>query len=67
MSVFEVAERHGPWRLAGFACAVLLFLALGLLRWPFLLVARILRGLQVGLDQRITASFPGPVSPYPIT
>jgi hypothetical protein len=66
MSVFDVLERHGPWRLAAFALSVLLFLALGLIRWPFVLLARILLGLQSGLDARITHSFAGDVpAPYP--
>ena len=59
MSVFEIARTHGSWRLAGFAFAVLLFLAVGLLRWPLLLAARLLLALQSGLDARITASFAG--------
>ncbi|MEV5720632.1 hypothetical protein AB0L41_42775 [Amycolatopsis mediterranei] len=61
MSVFEIAREHGSWRLAGFALAVLLFLALSLLRWPLLQAARLLLALQAGLDARITASFAGAV------
>ncbi|KFU82927.1 hypothetical protein SAMN04489729_4241 [Amycolatopsis lurida] len=61
MSVFEIAKEHGSWRLAGFAVAVLLFLAVGLLRWPLLLTARLLLAVQSGLDARITHSFAGNV------
>ncbi|MEV4602564.1 hypothetical protein AB0K15_34865 [Amycolatopsis sp. NPDC049253] len=67
MSVFDIAERHGPWRLAAFAVSVLLFLALGLLRSPFVAIAWILRGLQAGLDRRITTCFAGPLTPNPVT
>ncbi|MFE5506682.1 hypothetical protein ACWEOG_03725 [Amycolatopsis japonica] len=61
MSVFEIAKEHGSWRLAGFAVAVLLFLAVGLLRWPLLLTARLLLAVQSGLDARITHHFAGTV------
>ncbi|OKJ93837.1 hypothetical protein [Amycolatopsis sp. CB00013] len=61
MSVFEIAKEHGSWRLAGFAVAVLLFLVVGLLRWPLLLTARLLLAVQSGLDARITHSFAGTV------
>lgn len=61
MSVFEIAKEHGSWRLAGFALAVLLFLAVGLLRWPLLQLARVLLAVQSGLNDRITASFAGAV------
>ncbi|RSM58958.1 hypothetical protein DMH03_23965 [Amycolatopsis sp. WAC 01376] len=61
MSVFEIAKEHGSWRLAGFAVAVLLFLVVGLLRWPLLLTARLLLAVQSGLDARITHSFAGNV------
>ncbi|GAB3380772.1 hypothetical protein [Amycolatopsis echigonensis] len=67
MSVFDVLEQHGPWRLAAFAVSVLLFLALGLLRTPFVAVAWLLRGLQTGLDKRITTCFAGPLTPEPVT
>ncbi|MEV6878635.1 hypothetical protein [Amycolatopsis sp. NPDC051128] len=67
MSVFEIAKEHGSWRLAGFALAVLLFCALSLLRWPLLLVARLLLAVQSGLDARITASFAGSVPASPET
>ncbi|MGW4520124.1 hypothetical protein [Amycolatopsis sp. NPDC004378] len=67
MSVFEIAKEHGSWRLAGFALAVLLFLAVGLLRWPLLFTARLLLAVQSGLDARITASFAGAVPASPQT
>lgn len=65
--MFEIAREHGSWRLAGFALAVLLFLAVGLLRWPLLLAARVLLVVQSGLDARITASFAGAVPAPPET
>ncbi|MGW4400677.1 hypothetical protein ACWEHA_35750 [Amycolatopsis nivea] len=67
MSVFDVLEQHGPWRLFAFAASVLLFLALGLLRTPFVAVAWLLRALQTGLDRRITTCFAGPLTPKPVT
>lgn len=55
MSVFDVMQQHGPWRLAGFAAALTVFLLLHLLRFPFALAARVLLAAQTGLDARITA------------
>ena len=54
MSVFDVMHHHGPWRLAGFAAALAVFLLLHLIRWPVALVARLLLAAQTGLDQRLT-------------
>ncbi len=56
MSVFDVLHQHGPWRLAGFALALTVFLLLHLLRFPFALAARLLLAAQVGLDARITVA-----------
>ncbi len=56
MSVFDVMQQHGPWRLAGFAAALAVFLLLHLLRWPLALAARLLLAAQTGLDARITAA-----------
>jgi hypothetical protein len=67
VSVFEIAKKHGSWRLAGFALAVLLFCALSLLQWPLLIAARLLLAVQSGLDARITASFAGAVPAPPET
>ncbi|WP_344862370.1 hypothetical protein [Amycolatopsis ultiminotia] len=67
MTVSEIATRHGSWRLAGFALSVLLFLALGLIRWPLVVLARLLTWVQAGLDARITASFADPFVPKPVT
>ncbi|EHY90014.1 hypothetical protein ACQPZU_01835 [Saccharomonospora azurea] len=54
MSVFDVLHQHGPWRLAGFALALTVFLLLHLLRWPLALAARLLLAAQTGLDHRLT-------------
>ena len=56
MSVFDVMQQHGPWRLAGFAAALTVFLLLHLIRWPLALAARLLLAAQTGLDARITAA-----------
>lgn len=56
MSVFDVLHQHGPWRLAGFAAALTVFLLLHLIRWPLALAARLLLAAQTGLDARITTA-----------
>lgn len=42
MSAFEVLEHYGAARLARFVAALILFLFLHLLRWPLLLLVRVL-------------------------
>ncbi|EHR48925.1 hypothetical protein SacmaDRAFT_0625 [Saccharomonospora marina XMU15] len=54
VTVFDIVQQHGPWRVAGFVAALALFLLLHLLRWPLALGARLLLAAQSGLDQRIT-------------
>lgn len=60
MSVADILDTYGPWRLAAFLLAVAIYLALHLTRFPFVLVAKILAAAQRGLDQRITTSITRP-------
>ncbi|OQO91966.1 hypothetical protein B1813_06695 [Saccharomonospora piscinae] len=56
MSVFDIVQQHGPWKLAGFVAALGVFLLLHLIRWPLALAARLLHAAQAGLDARITSA-----------
>lgn len=56
MSVFEVVDQHGAWKVAAFVAALAAFLLLQALRSPFVVVARGLWLLQHGLNARIAAA-----------
>ncbi|HWD02745.1 MAG TPA: hypothetical protein VG674_09860 [Amycolatopsis sp.] len=64
MSVFDVLDYYGPWRLAAFVLAVALFLALHLARLPLVGLAWLLhaamRGIDHQLSTRITPTGPPP-------
>lgn len=55
MSVFDVLDHYGPWRLAVFVLAVGLFLALHLARLPLLAVAWLLNAAMRGIDRQLSA------------
>lgn len=55
MTLADIAQQYGTWRLAGFAACLLTWLLLALLRCPFVLVARVLAAAQHGIDARMTA------------
>lgn len=56
MTVFDVLDQYGVWKLAAFVFALATFLLLHLLRLPFVAVARGLWLVQSGLDRRITTA-----------
>ncbi len=55
MTLADIAQQYGPWRLAGFAACLLTWLLLALLRAPFVFIARVLAAAQHGIDARMTA------------
>lgn len=54
MTVAEIVDRYGPWRIAALAVCLLTWLLLAALRTPFVVVARLLAAAQCGIDERIT-------------
>ena len=54
MTVAEIVDRYGPWRIAALAVCLLTWLLLAALRTPFVVVARLLAAAQRGIDERIT-------------
>lgn len=62
MSAFDVLSRHGTAALLRFLGSVALFVALHLLRQPFLLAARLLEAGMRRVDARLTASVTAPGS-----
>lgn len=62
MSAFDVLSRYGTATLLRFLGCVALFVALHLLRQPFVLAARLLEAGMRRVDARLTAtvSTPGP-------
>lgn len=55
MTLADIARRYGTWTLAGFAVCLVTWLLLAALRFPFVLIARLLGSAQVGIDARIAA------------
>ena len=55
MSTFEVLAHYGTAALARYAGLLFLFLALHLIRIPFVLAERVLAGLLVRIDAAATA------------
>lgn len=56
MSGFDVLSRYGTTALLRFLGCVALFVALHVLRQPFLLAARLLEAGMRGIDARLTAT-----------
>ena len=54
MSAFEVLDRYGARVLARFVAALMLFLALHLLRWPLLIAVRVLDAAMRRVDAYAT-------------
>ena len=54
MTLADIAQQYGLWRLAGFAVCLVTWLLLAALRAPFVLVVRLLGAAQQGIDARMT-------------
>ncbi len=63
MTVAEIVDRYGPWRIAALAVCLLTWLLLAALRTPFVVVARLLAAAQRGIDERVTDRLSVSVSP----
>jgi len=55
MTLADIAQQYGAWRLAGFAVCLVTWLLLAAIRAPFALVVRLLGAAQQGIDARMTA------------
>ena len=53
MTLADIARRYGTWSLAGFALCLVTWLILAALRFPFVLVVRLLGAAQQGIDARM--------------
>ncbi len=62
MTLADIAQQYGPWRLAGFAACLITWLVLALIRCPFVVVARLLAAAQGGIDARLTARLAAPTA-----
>jgi hypothetical protein len=58
MSAFEVLQRYGTWALLRFVLALLVFLALHLVRLPLLAAARVLEVCMRRVDGLVVAGLP---------
>lgn len=58
MSAFEVLHRYGTWALLRFVLALLVFVALHLVRLPLLLAARLLEACMRRVDGFVVAGLP---------
>lgn len=67
MSAFEVLQRYGTWALLRFVLALLMFVALHLVRLPLLAVARVLEVCMRRVDGLIVAGLPPHQGPQPDT
>lgn len=61
MSATDVLDQYGAWALAKTVTALLLVLALYLVRWPLLLAVRLVTAAMSGVDGVLAASVTSPV------
>lgn len=62
MTVTEIVQQHGAARVCLFLAAVATWLALALVKFPFVFLSRVLTAAQAGLDARVTATVSAPHS-----
>ncbi|MPZ86310.1 MAG: hypothetical protein GEV28_40455 [Actinophytocola sp.] len=58
MSAFEVVQRYGTWALLRFVVALVVFVALHLVRQPLLWAARVLEVFMRRIDGFVVAGLP---------